>query len=49
MEQILEQWIYMYANENHAKCLKQVAQWATIAHLSPMCQGQISFQKNIYM
>ena len=24
---------------------KQVAQRATIAHLSPMCQGQISFQK----
>ena len=25
--------------------MKQVAQRATIAHLSPMCQGQISFQK----
>ena len=25
--------------------LKQVAQRATIAHLSPMCQGQISFKK----
>ena len=25
--------------------LKQVAQRATNAHLSPMCQGQISFQK----
>ena len=25
--------------------LKQVAQRATIAHLSPMCQGQISYQK----
>ena len=25
----------------------QVAQRATIAHLSPMCQGQISFQKHI--
>ena len=24
---------------------EQVAQRATIAHLSPMCQGQISFQK----
>ena len=24
---------------------KQVAQRATVAHLSPMCQGQISFQK----
>ena len=24
---------------------KQVAQRATIAHLSPMCQGQISFKK----
>ena len=24
---------------------KQVAQRATIAHLSPICQGQISFQK----
>ena len=24
---------------------RQVAQRATIAHLSPMCQGQISFQK----
>ena len=23
----------------------QVAQRATIAHLSPMCQGQVSFQK----
>ena len=28
-------------------CIKQVAQRATIAHLSPMCQGQISFKKNI--
>ena len=26
---------------------KQVAQRATIAHRSPMCQGQISFKKNI--
>ena len=26
---------------------KQVAQRATIAHLSPMCQGQISFKKNM--
>ena len=26
---------------------KQVAQRATIAHLSPMCQGQISFQKHV--
>ena len=26
-------------------CFKQVAQRATIAHLSSMCQGQISFQK----
>ena len=26
-------------------CIKQVAQKSTIAHLSPMCQGQISFQK----
>ena len=26
---------------------KQEAQRATIAHLSPMCQGQISFQKHI--
>ena len=25
---------------------KQVARRATIAHLSPMCQGQISFKKN---
>ena len=25
--------------------IKQVAQGAMIAHLSPMCQGQISFQK----
>ena len=25
--------------------VEQVAQRATIAHLSPMCQGQISFQK----
>ena len=28
------------------KYRKQVAQRATIAHLSPMCQGQISFKKN---
>ena len=28
-----------------AGTFKQVAQRATIAHLSPMCQGQISFQK----
>ena len=27
---------------------KQVAQRATIAHRSPMCQGQISFQKKKY-
>ena len=27
------------------KFIKQVAQRATIAHLSPMCQDQISFQK----
>ena len=27
--------------------VKQVDQRATIAHLSPMCQGQISFQKHI--
>ena len=27
------------------KIKKQVAQRATIAHLSPMCQGQISFKK----
>ena len=27
------------------KNIKQVAQRTTIAHLSPMCQGQISFQK----
>ena len=26
--------------------VKQVAQRATIAHLSPMCQCQISFKKN---
>ena len=26
---------------------KQIAQRATIAHLSPMCQGQISFKKKI--
>ena len=30
---------------NCVKSLEQVAQRATIAHLSPMCQGQISFQK----
>ena len=29
----------------HKTDMKQVAQRATIAHLSPMCQGQISFQK----
>ena len=28
-----------------SKVRKQVAQRSTIAHLSPMCQGQISFQK----
>ena len=28
-----------------AQFVKQVAKRATIAHLSPMCQGQISFQK----
>ena len=26
--------------------MKQVAQRATIAHLSPMCQGQILFKKS---
>ena len=26
--------------------IKQVAQRATIAHLSPMCQGQILFKKS---
>ena len=30
---------------SHYVSCKQVAQRATIAHLSPMCQGQISFQK----
>ena len=30
---------------DRSKTYKQVAQRATIAHLSPMCQGQISFQK----
>ena len=32
-------------NQPIEKKTKQVAQRATIAHLSPMCQGQISFQK----
>ena len=31
--------------ELSGKISKQVAQRATIAHLSPMCQGQISFKK----
>ena len=31
--------------ERRKKKKRQVAQRATIAHLSPMCQGQISFQK----
>ena len=31
----------------YADIHKQVAQRASIAHLSPMCQGQISFQKHI--
>ena len=30
---------------SHDEAQIQVAQRATIAHLSPMCQGQISFQK----
>ena len=33
------------ATPNPTEKKKQVAQRATIAHLSPMCQGQISFQK----
>ena len=32
-------------NKNIATLFKQVAQRAAIAHLSPMCQGQISFKK----
>ena len=36
--------ILMFENWRERK-MKQVAQRATIAHLSPMCQGQISFQK----
>ena len=35
-------WNIWYAS---VQILKQVAQRATTAHLSPMCQGQISFQK----
>ena len=31
--------------QKEEKNVKQVAQRATIAHLSSMCQGQISFQK----
>ena len=30
----------------HTKIIKQVAQRATIAHLSPMCQGKIVFKKS---
>ena len=36
---------YLYETKKKKKKKKQVAQRATIAHLSPMCQGQISFQK----
>ena len=32
------------ASKRADKNYKQVAQRATIAHLSPMCQGQISFR-----
>ena len=45
--QVAEEW-HTYANPvspGPAPKRKQVAQKATIAHLSPMCQGQISFQK----
>ena len=34
--------ILMHVRKN----IKQVAQRATIAHLSPMCQGQILFKKS---
>ena len=40
-------WLPLQHRVNFRKNIKQVAQRATIAHLSPMCQGQISFQKNI--
>ena len=37
---------YTLTNSNFTQLVvEQVAQRATIAHLSPMCQGQISFQK----
>ena len=35
----------LYDDNCHLWDKKQVAQRATIAHLSPMCPGQISFQK----
>ena len=35
----------VFAEENYVPPTIQVAQRATIAHLCPMCQGQISFQK----
>ena len=34
-----------WAGRFESYLVKQVAQRATIAHLSPMCQGRISFQK----
>ena len=38
--------VLLYFEELRPKFfMKQVAQRATIAHLSPMCQGQISFKK----
>ena len=37
--------LYKYLRCTMWRKKKQVAQRATIAHLSPMCQGQISFQK----
>ena len=49
MEKIAEEFTTAY--EAARRCLdsqkEQVAQRATIAHLSPMCQDQISFQKHI--
>ena len=38
-------WAGPWKNVSYVRCEQQVAQRATIAHLSPMCQGQISFQK----
>ena len=43
LETIFRQIIILSSAMSHIK--EQAAQRATIAHLDPMCQGQISFQK----